>query len=511
MCLTLWSRTYAGLMSGAATPDSAATPVPPPSDILETDAAGPAIIRGGVVRAAGFVANVLLSIGSAALLIRYLGATGYGSYTIVVSLTGLVAGLSEAGTTNIGVREYATLPETGRRSMLRNLLGMRLVATSLGLLLATAFAFLAGYEGVVVAGVIVGGAGLLLFAVQANLSVPLLVGLQMGRATAVELLRQVVTVGLTIVLIAGGAGLLALLSVPVPAAIAVLAVTVPLVRGATSPLPAFDLEEWRRLFRVLLPYTLTTAVGVVYSYVAVLLLSVTVSTTETGYFGAAFRVFMILSLIPGTVVTTAFPLLARTAQNDEARLAYALQRLFDMALIGGIALAGATALGAESAVDVIAGEGFAPSVAVLQIQSLALLGTFFAAVWGFALLALDQRRAILTINLVALGLSMTLVLALAPAHGAAGAAWATVAGETLLGGGYVLALVRTRKGLRPSLALVPRILLATGFALAVPLALRLPSLAAAAAFSALLAIGLLVLRCVPDEVLEAIPRRGGTR
>src|SRR5215208_5639141 len=46
---------------------------PPANDLLDTAAAGPAAVRGGAVRAVGYIAGVVMSIAGAALLFRHLG------------------------------------------------------------------------------------------------------------------------------------------------------------------------------------------------------------------------------------------------------------------------------------------------------------------------------------------------------------------------------------------------------------------------------------------------------
>ncbi|MGI8730287.1 MAG: hypothetical protein ACR2LK_09915, partial [Solirubrobacteraceae bacterium] len=75
-------------------------------DILDTPQAGPKVIRGSVLRVLGYGAGVLLSVGSAAILLRYLPVADFGRYAAALSLVTIVAGLTDAGMTSIGVREY---------------------------------------------------------------------------------------------------------------------------------------------------------------------------------------------------------------------------------------------------------------------------------------------------------------------------------------------------------------------------------------------------------------------
>ena len=92
------------------------------------------------------------------------------------------------------------------------------------------------------------------------------------------------------------------------------------------------------------------------------------------------------------MVSSAFPVLARAARDDEERLAYGLQRVFEVSLIVGTGMAIGLAVGAPFAIDVVAGHGFDASVPVLRIQSLALITSFLLATWALALLALKRFR-----------------------------------------------------------------------------------------------------------------------
>jgi len=166
---------------------------------------------------------------------------------------------------------------------------------------------------------------------------------------------------------------------------------------------------------------------------------------------------------------------------------------------------------APFAIHVIAGHQFDPSIPVLRIQGLALIGTFLVATWGFALLALRQHRVLIYTNVAAMVIAAVATIVLGPALGAKGGALATVITEWVLPLLYLVAMLRVRPDLRPKLAVVPKALVAGGVAAAVALVPGLPS-ALGTLVAAIVYIGLLfVLRAVPGEVLDAIPRPARAR
>ena len=486
------------------------TSVPPADvDILSTPAAGQAAIRGAALRIIGYAVGVGLSVIAAALLIRHLGPGDFGRYTAVISLVTIFAALAEAGMTNIGVREYSVLPRERRGPFVAELTGLRLLATAAGVVIAVVFAVAAGYDGEMVAGSAIVGLGMLLLAFQATWMVPLQSQLRLGWVTVLELVRQAVTLAAIALLVFVTASLVPFFWVAPVAALAALVVTVPLVRRLVPLLPSFRGKDRARLLALTVPYAAANAVGAVYIYLAVVVLSLTSTEQQTGYFGASFRVFIVLSAIPGLLVASAFPILARAAHDDESRLAYALQRLSELLLVLGLGTALCTAVGAELAINVVAGSEFKPSVDVLQIQSLALLASFLLAVWGFALLSLSLYRAILVANAAALVVSMTLTLALAPSYGAKGAAVATVFGEATLAVGYVTVLFRRRPDLRFSLEIVPRAVAALVPAAAVLLVPGLSQEVRLVAVAGIYALAAWLLGAIPDEIGLALrPRRG---
>jgi O-antigen/teichoic acid export membrane protein len=494
---------------GITASSAAAFPETAGSDILDTAVAGGAVIRGGMLRVGSYVGSIGLSVVAAALLIRHLGASDFGRYTTVISLVTIVAGLTEAGMTNIGVREYSVLSPANREAMMRNLLGLRLALTLGGVLFALIFALAVGYDRTMVVGTALGGLGLLVTVWQATYGVPLQSRLRLGWVATLELLRQVVTVVAIVALVLAGASLLALLGVPLLAAIVVLVATVPLVRGAIPFRPSFERSQYRRLLEVTVPYAAATAVGVLYAYLVVVVMSLVSTEQETGYYSASFRIFVALGGLTGALVTSAFPVLARAARDDQERLRYALQRLWEVCVILGAGLAICSAVGARFAIDVVAGPGFERSVTVLQIQAPAILATYLVAWGGFALLSVRRHKAILVANALALVASAATVGALAPFYGAVGGAVATVVGEVLLATGYGIALLRARRDLRISLEIVPRLLVACSLAVGVGLVPGLSPFWRLAAAALAYSGAVVVLRVIPTEIWDTLRKRPG--
>jgi O-antigen/teichoic acid export membrane protein len=474
-------------------------------DLLSTPAAGPAAVRGGALRIVGYAAASLIALGSGAVLYRHLGVVDSGRYTAAGSLVALVAAASDLGLTAIGLRELAIRAGEERTRMAGTLLGLRLLITCAGVLAVTIFALIA-YGVELGAGVALAGVGLVFTVWQSTLAIPLMVDMRLGWTSLLEFLRQLLQSLLIVVLVVAGAGLLAFLAAPIPAALTVLVLTVFLFRRQVPTRMRFVPAEWRALVAPVLSYAAAVAASAIYFRVAILLVSVISSGQQLGYFGLSFNVMAALFAIPAMLVSVAFPIFSRAARDDHVRLAYAIERVFEVSLIVGAWMSLAIALGARFAIEVIGGSKFVPAADVLAIQGISVGATFVGTVWGFGLLSLARHRTILLFNLTALATVIVAVSILASIDGARGAAIGTSAVE--LGNAIVGAwlLAHGRAHLRPSMRVLPKVAIAIAIA-ALPALLDISEPARVAISAGLYVVALLALRALPAELLALLPGR----
>lgn len=473
-------------------------------DVLSTAAAGPSAVRGGMLRIGGYVVGALLGAVSASLLFRHLGPVDTGRYVTAISLVAMVGALSDLGLSSVGVREIATRSSEERWELARDLLGLRLVLSFVGAALITVIAGV-GYSVSLATGVALASVGLVLQTVQDNFFLSLTVDLRLGLIAAIELGRQAVTTLLMVLLVLLGSRLIPFLAIPIPVGVLALIPTVMLVRGHRALLPTFNWDRWRSFLSLVLPYAASVAASALYFRVSILLVSVLASPDQLGYFGASYRMIEVLTLIPGLLVSAAFPIFARAARDDHERLGYAVGRVFEVALLVGAWMAVSIAVGASLAVSLIGGPSFKPAVPVLAIQGIALGLTFVSVVWASTLLSLGLLRQILALNLAGLAVNAAVVAAFVPLDGARGAAIGTAIAELFGALAQAFVVIRRRPQLRPSLRVVPRAALAAALGLC-PLALAgVPTVARLAISALLFAMTLVLTRALPAELGALMP------
>lgn len=470
--------------------------------VLDSEQAGISATRGGVLRVGSYLLNGVLGALGGAFMYRHLGPKNVGTYVTAVTIAGIVAGLSDLGLTTLGTRELAVRDRSGRARLMSALVGMRLALTVVGTGLSVIFAVLVGYKPVLVAGVALAGVGLLLGSFGGTLSLSLVTRLRFGLLTSIATTQQILITALTIVLAMTGAGVLAFIGLPIPIGFVFVLVTVWLVPREVPLLPRIDGAEWRLLLREMLPFALASAIAVVYFRLSVVVVSLTASATQLSYFGLSFRILEVLIVIPGIMVTTAFPIFARSAVRDHQRLAYAVSRVFLVSLIVGVWFTLVLAVGAPIAIKLLGGAAFSKATGVLRIQAFGLGASFVSSLWGMVMVTLRLYRQLVLIGVITLVAGVALVTVLATTNGAEGAALGTTITEVAGALFIPFVLWHTNRQVVPSMAGVPRIVLAGAIAALVVLVPGVPVIARVAMATVIYLAILIAIRAIPDELLH---------
>jgi O-antigen/teichoic acid export membrane protein len=478
-------------------------PAAEPEAVVATEAAGPAVIRGGALRTAGYLAGLLLGLVAVPVLTRHLGVEDFGRYVLVMSLVALVAGATEGGLTAVGTREWVVLGPHHRREVMRHMLGLRLLLTTLGVAGAVAFAVAVGYDRTLVIGILLASAAVVFQTVQNLLTAPLSAELRFGWITAAELLRQFVTVVLIVALVLAGATLLPFFAAAIPAAIASSALVAGLVRKSVPLRPALAVRESWRLLRETLPVAIALAVNVTYFRIALIVMSLEATELETGYFATSFRIMEILLGVPTVLVTAIFPVLAHAAEQDRARLGYTFGRALEVSLILGVWMLVCLEVGADTIISIVAGDQAAPAAEVLRIQAPAILATFVAYTCSYVLLSLRRHGELLVANLAGLVLAAGLSFALITPYASHGAAVAAVVAEYAVAIAMLVAPLRAGAIPRMTGRFFVAVALAAALAGAIAL-LPVPEIPAVVLASAVYFGVIAALGAIPHEVRTTV-------
>jgi O-antigen/teichoic acid export membrane protein len=367
-------------------------------------------------RAVHLVLNVVTSL----LVVRHLGAESYGRYVLVVTVATVAGLVSDLGIARVAVREIARRPAAEAEvvgAVVAARLGLGVVAT--GLTLAASAALGARGELLAAAAVVSG-----LYFTEAVLSVVIVfhVRLEQQYEALVRVVAEALEAALVVALVTRGAGLVALVAAPVPAAAcgAALAVVLARRRLGRPPRPA---TGWIvPLVREAWPSGLALLLAAAYLRLPGLLLVPLRSAGEAGAFGAAYQPVEYLLLASGVAINVALPLLAVARDTDRARFVALYRRGTEALIVATVPVGAVLVVAGPAVASAVLGPGFAASAAPLRVLGVALVPMVVSFWQSVVLLSAGQQRLTLAYDLVALAVTAGLGLSLVPAAGAVGAA-----------------------------------------------------------------------------------------
>jgi O-antigen/teichoic acid export membrane protein len=487
-------------MSSAEPPDTTLR-----DDVLHTGAAGGRVVRGGVIRTAGFGVGILFGLGTSALLLRHLGVVDYGKYGTIAALLGLVLALSDGGLTSIGARELSTAPDGPERKRIAStLMLVRLVTTTLGVLLAVAFAAIVYSSSELTIGAVLVGASVVLISMQAMAAVPLLISLQLASLTVFDVLRHALTFIGVLTLVLAEAGLEWFFALQIPIAGVLLLLTVIYVRRSFPLGIRGDRGAVYRLARETLPLALASTMIVLYGGAMVIIVSLIASEYETGLFVTSSRIMEVMVGLPGLVISLALPVLSVASANDHVRLRNALQLMIELGLVLSALAAIVITLAASSIINLIGGAAFADAAPILQVQAFAIVGIFVSQTLQNTLVSLRFQQSLIFTNAVALTAVLVLGVVLVNSFGAIGGAYAVICAEALLVVLLLLTLRRHAPQALPSLRFSWKVAVCLLAAAAIGL-LPFPSAWITAALGGtVFVLAALATRAIPGELAVAL-------
>ncbi|MEI8068002.1 MAG: oligosaccharide flippase family protein [Candidatus Shapirobacteria bacterium] len=382
-----------------------------------------------VVQIIGKVVTVLISLITTGVLTRKLGVGVYGSFTLVSSIFILLDSLSDFGTKVIGVKEASLKEDDGKNNIFIQVAWLRLLLTSvaffLGLILIfnwSAFALIR-LESVVALSMIwftsLAGSLEIIFQTKMRMDLKVLVDVLFPLLFLVVLFTWDKPITLLFVF-----------STYLLARILSLFVGFGLVKKVFKTFKISSIN-WKFLLSFLKeswPMGVYLIIFTGYDRaVDSMLIQKFIGIKEVAFYGLSYKIYSSLVQPAYFFINSVFPIMA--LETTDKRKLFKLSAL----LMGGglLILIPIVYFMSPFIINVLAGNGFEPSIGVLRALLIALFFSYIGHLIGFTLIANGGQKEILKFGLVSLTFNVLANIFAIPRYGIMGAALVTGATEAL--------------------------------------------------------------------------------
>lgn len=384
-----------------------------------------------VLLTGGRIAVLVLGLLVTALLTRFLGPEGFGHFRAATAFLALAIALADLGLASLFVREIS-LPDADQRRLIGNALTLRLVLSSIALVIAIAAAFVLPLDAQDRLGIIGGAFGFLAYSVHL-----LLFGLFQQKLHQAGVVLAEVSGGLVLVLLillfawAGAAPWWFATAMGLSYVFTMIVTVIAAQRLVRFRL-RLEPDVWRHLIKNGTPLAVVWTISVLYTRGDTVLLAILQTPTEVGLYGVPVKIFDSFIGIVLLFVGMFAPLLANTARTDTAAFHLHLQNALGTLSIGTIGIALGIVATAHELVAILAGAEFVDSVPILRLMAALLVVRGMTLMLRETTIALGIQQRLLPAYGVTLVVATAGYFLLIPPLGGIGAVLAFLLAEAIL-------------------------------------------------------------------------------
>ncbi len=384
------------------------------------------------IQIGGKIISILIGLLSVALITRYLGLAGFGSYATIIAFVSFFAALADFGMTLV-TSQMISRPQADEPRILNGLFGLRLVSIVGILALAPIIGSFFPYNPAIKIGILISTLSYIFPALNQIIIGLLQKHLRLDRAAIAEVFGRFLLITGIFWVIKTDAGLNGLLWIHVLSAAGSFLLAYFLASSIHWLKPHFDFAFWRQVLLRSWPLALTTLLNLIYLKSDTIALSLSRPSAEVGLYAAADRAVEVLSTLPFLFAGIILPILTRSwAENKNDYFKKVLQKSLDLMSIIAIPLIVGTFILGDSVMVLLAGEEFIASGLILKILILAVAGVFIGCIFSHAILAIDKQKKIISAYAFIALSSLILYVLLIPRWSYLAAALITVYSEWAL-------------------------------------------------------------------------------
>jgi len=386
-------------------------------------------------------------------LARYVGEEGIGLYAFANSFTMIFLMIPDLGLNLLLVRAVTQNPSLASK-YLGNVMVMRTALAVLAFMIV-AVVTLIGFTDQTKASLVLLCAGAVFFS---SLSLGFRWSFQPFRQFHIESLllsgESIIMLGVGVLVLFLGYGLIEFTSMRVILSLLTCLAGFYMARTYVArPHFEFDRSFCRQLIVNAMPFMGAVICSTLYFNIDTILLGFFTNNAETGRYNAAYRVILMLRMIPGLFQMVTYPVLVKARNEPADEFLRITERSFRYIIIIGLGISGITLLFPDM-ILMIYGAEFVEAAPILQVLIFASFFYFVSNVSIGILLSGHQERTVLKMSIIALVINVVLNMVLIPWKGGMGASIAIFTSEAASLIFLLLAVKRNIKSIRFSMLFI---------------------------------------------------------
>jgi len=384
--------------------------------------------------------TILISLVTTGLLTRKLGASVYGSYTLVISVLLLLDSISDFGTKVIGVKEAVAKENKERNQLFVQVAWTRLLTTLVAFILGIILIFVWDGFAEIKGEVFVALMMIWFTSVAGSLEIIFQTELRMELKVVMDVLFPLIFL---IILLFWNSpiSLMWVFGVYLIARILSLSIGWKLLKKVLN---SFKLEIFNKKFilnflKASWPMGIYMLIFTGYDRaVDALMIDKFIGVEQVAFYGLAYKIYSNMVQPVYYFVNSIFPILSGKFENK----IILFKRSFLIILGALVVIIPLAYLLAPLMIKILAGSGYESSVTVLRILLIPLFFSYINHLFGFTLIAKGGQKQLLILGVITLVFNFIGNLIVIPKFGITGAAWVTGFTEGLACLLTVLALKR---------------------------------------------------------------------
>jgi O-antigen/teichoic acid export membrane protein len=478
------------------------------------------IFYNTLAQSLGKVFAALIGLVTISVLSQYLREQGFGQYSTVVAFLGFFAVLADFGLYLYVVREISK-PQTDHFRILSNALGLRLTAALSTLLLGALLALLFPYDAVVKRTMFLG----ILAFVSVSLN-QVFVGvfqkhLVQHLVVFSETIGRAVNLLLVYAFIKGALGVPFFILALMIGSGANLLMTWLFAKRYEKFGIAFEIKVWKEILLVSWPLIFAVFLNLLYFKTDTVILSLFHPPETVGIYSLPYKLLEGLLAFPAMFVGLVMPLLSKTAFSDWGKFKMILQHAFNALVLMAILVILTFVCFSQKIIELVkivarlslpsrqvlgilsTTQSYADSPALLQILVLSAGTIFLGTLFGYAVVAINQQKAMIKGYALSAVIGLAWYFALIPRFGYWAAAWGTLLTE-IIACAYAYYLVRKTSGQKLSWKIIYPALPAAGLMLSFFLLVSLPWILEVILGGLIYIFALIAFKAIPWQFVKEI-------